>query len=260
MEIPQSYLLILTLTLGYEYGLKQWWWGSIGAKITKPAYNYVLYRLLHLILLSGSGPLLFSDVPLVDWLIISTCFVLLGSLELVLRQISLRVQRVTGASFYQLNYLVPLALVLFGRLVDYAPRLDFDYRLVFLFVFSAHPANYFIRWALNKDKPVLGNQIADDKLIYASEAAATTTHAPWDLELDDQRAKVGRRIGTVERWLIVLLIASKNVSSLGLVITAKSIVRYPQLSDKEFAEYYLFGTLLSVVLALVSGFLVLGGL
>jgi len=71
---------------------------------------------------------------------------------------------------------------------------------------------------------------------------------------------VGRRIGTIERWLIVLLIATKNVASIGLVITAKSIVRYPQLSDKDFAEYYLFGTLLSVVLALASGLVVLGGI
>lgn len=45
---------------------------------------------------------------------------------------------------------------------------------------------------------------------------------------------------------------------MGLVITAKSIVRYPQLSHPEFAEYYLLGTLFSVVLALASSFLVLG--
>ncbi len=259
MEISQSCLLTLTLALGYEYGLKQWWWGSIGVIITKPAYNYVLYRLVHLILLSVSGIVLFIDIRPVDWLIISICFVILGSLELVERLISLKVQKVTGFSFYQLKYLVPLALVLFGRLVDHSPRFDLDYRLVFLLVCLAHPANYFIRWTLNKDKPDRKNQIADDKLPYASEAAATSIGAPWDLEFIDQRAKVGRRIGTLERWLIVLLIASKNVSSLGLVITAKSIVRYPQLSDKEFAEYYLFGTLLSVVLALASGFLILGG-
>lgn len=93
MEISQSCLLTLTLALGYEYGLKQWWWGSIGVIITKPAYNYVLYRLVHLILLSVSGIVLFIDIRPVDWLIISICFVILGSLELVERLISLKVQK-----------------------------------------------------------------------------------------------------------------------------------------------------------------------
>jgi hypothetical protein len=54
--------------------------------------------------------------------------------------------------------------------------------------------------------------------------------------------------------------ATGNIPSIGLVITAKSIVRYPQLRDRAFAEYYLFGTLLSVVVALGSGLVVLGGI
>lgn len=266
MEISQSYALTLAIALGYEYGLKQWWWGLRGTKITQPVYSYVLYRLVHLVLLSGTGLLLFTDVHIVAWMIFSISLVILGSLELLVRAVNSGIQRLTGVSFYQLNYLVPLSLVLSGRLIGYTPRFDLDYRLVFVFIFLAHPSNYFIRWALNKDETVPTNLTAssifkvpdDNKFTYAYETVATTD-VPRDPNLNDQRAKVGRRIGTLERWLIVLLIASKNVSSLGLVITAKSIVRYPQLSDKEFAEYYLFGTLLSVVLALVSGFVVLGG-
>ena len=55
MEITQSYALMLTLALGYEYSLKQWWADFIGRKTKNPIRNYVLYRLTHLVLLAGSG-------------------------------------------------------------------------------------------------------------------------------------------------------------------------------------------------------------
>lgn len=255
MEISRSYLLTITLALGYEYWLKEWW-GIPGSKL-KPVFSYLLYRLVHLVLLTLTGYLLSVDVFVGEWILISIAFAILGSLELPLRLIINRIRRATGVCLYQLNYLVPLSIFLFSKSVDYVPRYDLHYGLIFLFVFLAHPSNYFVRWALNRDESALNNQTAYDT--YSPEVAAASTAAPQALELNDRRAQVGRRIGTIERWLIVLLIASRNVSSLGLVITAKSIVRYPQLSDKEFAEYYLFGTLLSVVLALASGYLVLGG-
>ncbi|MGB4431561.1 MAG: hypothetical protein ACOX46_02770 [Limnochordia bacterium] len=137
------------------------------------------------------------------------------------------------------------------------PRFDLDYRLVFLIVFLSHPANYLIRWALARSDSALKVQSASESGKAMAEVAAAGGSGR---DADEDRLKVGRRIGTIERWLIVLLIATKNVASIGLVITAKSIVRYPQLSDKDFAEYYLFGTLLSVVLALASGLVVLGGI
>lgn len=260
MEISQSYLLTLTLALGYEYGLKHWW-EALGSKFAKPLFGYLLYRLVHLVLLALTGYFLSVRLFFIDWIVVSSVFAILGSLELPVRVIINRIEKATGARLYQLNYLVPLSIVLFSKPVaNFVPRFAVDYRLIFLFVFLAHPANYFIRWALNRDEPDFKAQTATDNLIDMSEAAATSADTPLDRELSEQRSKVGRRIGTIERWLIVLLIASQNVASLALVITAKSIVRYPQLGDREFAEYYLFGTLLSFVLALVSGLVVLGGL
>lgn len=176
--------------------------------------------------------------------------------------VNFRIQGWIKIDFYRLNYLVPLFLALLSLFVDYRPLYDIDYRMVFLFVFLAHPSNSLIRWALNKDEPSLAKKTAysilqtlfADKLTFTPEIAATTS------DTGEVRLKAGRRIGTLERWLILLLITSNNVSIMGLVITAKSIVRYPQLSHPEFAEYYLLGTLFSVVLALASSFLVLGGI
>ena len=40
--------------------------------------------------------------------------------------------------------------------------------------------------------------------------------------------------------------------SIALVLTAKSLARFKQLENKEFAEKYLVGTLISLVIALLT--------
>lgn len=66
-------------------------------------------------------------------------------------------------------------------------------------------------------------------------------------------ASAGKYIGILERVLITTLAATGNISAIGFVFTAKSIARYSELSDRKFAEYYLIGTLVSFLLALVGG-------
>ncbi|AVQ21549.1 hypothetical protein A2U14_02970 [Fusobacterium necrophorum subsp. funduliforme] len=57
-------------------------------------------------------------------------------------------------------------------------------------------------------------------------------------------------IGKLERALIVILLLQNQYEAIGFVLAAKSIARFRQLDDKEFAEKYLVGTLASVLLAL----------
>ncbi len=40
---------------------------------------------------------------------------------------------------------------------------------------------------------------------------------------------------------------------MGLILTAKSIARFPELKEEESAEYFLLGTLLSLSLAMAGG-------
>lgn len=64
--------------------------------------------------------------------------------------------------------------------------------------------------------------------------------------------KSGRMIGTIERIIMLFFLLIKQYSSVGLVLTAKSIARYNKISEnKEFAEYYLLGTLLSTICVLM---------
>lgn len=62
----------------------------------------------------------------------------------------------------------------------------------------------------------------------------------------------GAIIGFLERLLIVIFISLNQYSAVGLILTAKSIARYERISkDQEFAEYYLIGTLTSVLLSIL---------
>ncbi|MFA6939965.1 MAG: DUF3307 domain-containing protein [Clostridiaceae bacterium] len=68
----------------------------------------------------------------------------------------------------------------------------------------------------------------------------------------------GSFIGTVERIIILIFLSIEQYSAIGLVLTAKSIARYDRISkDKDFAEYYLLGTLISTAFVTVITFLLI---
>jgi hypothetical protein len=67
-------------------------------------------------------------------------------------------------------------------------------------------------------------------------------------------ARVGEAIGILERLLIVTFVLVGAEAAIGLVIAAKTLARFRQLDDRDFAEYYLLGTLASVAIAAISAF------
>ena len=64
---------------------------------------------------------------------------------------------------------------------------------------------------------------------------------------------MGLMIGILERFILFLMVLLGYWSALGFVIAAKSIARFKELDEKGFADYYLIGTLASVLVALLSG-------
>ena len=67
---------------------------------------------------------------------------------------------------------------------------------------------------------------------------------------------MGQMIGNLERFILYLLVLLGHWGALGFVIAAKSIARFKELDEKGFADYYLIGTLASVLVALISGVMV----
>lgn len=62
----------------------------------------------------------------------------------------------------------------------------------------------------------------------------------------------GALIGTIERWLILIFVCLQHYEALGLLIAAKSIIRFSE-KDTEKTEYVLAGTLLSIFIAVLAG-------
>lgn len=78
------------------------------------------------------------------------------------------------------------------------------------------------------------------------------TYRPEEKFVGDSNS-AGAFIGILERLLIVVLLSVGQYAAIGLVLTAKSIARYQKIvEDKAFAEYYLLGTLLSVLFVIIS--------
>ena len=97
----------------------------------------------------------------------------------------------------------------------------------------------------------------------------------FDYDASEQQLKGGRYIGPLERWLIFGLALAGQPTAAALVISAKSIIRFPELQSKagrprapdtageatglpgeqqidDLTEYFLIGSLLSWLLALVA--------
>ena len=68
--------------------------------------------------------------------------------------------------------------------------------------------------------------------------------------------RVGTLIGNLERILIFTLVLVDQYAIIGLVLAAKSIARFEELKQRDFAEYYLVGTLASTLIAVGTGILV----
>jgi hypothetical protein len=66
-------------------------------------------------------------------------------------------------------------------------------------------------------------------------------------------AQLGATIGVLERLLIVTFVLTGSSAAVGFVVAAKTLARFKQLDDRDFAEYYLLGTLASVAVAVGSG-------
>ncbi|ERK59829.1 hypothetical protein HMPREF1983_00430 [Gemella bergeri ATCC 700627] len=66
-------------------------------------------------------------------------------------------------------------------------------------------------------------------------------------------AGAGAIIGIIERYIIGICVLLGQYASIGLIFAAKSVARYNKISENQsFAEYYLIGSLFSIICVLVT--------
>ena len=75
-------------------------------------------------------------------------------------------------------------------------------------------------------------------------------------QIDEKQFRTGRVIGFLERIFVFLFILMGQYTAIGFVLAAKGVVRYPEFGNRNFAEYILIGTLLSVLMAMGVAFVV----
>ncbi|MGB8540937.1 MAG: DUF3307 domain-containing protein [Candidatus Acidiferrales bacterium] len=112
--------------------------------------------------------------------------------------------------------------------------------LLVIYVTVIFACGYLIRFVT---KPLM-RQVALDAP-RAPETAPRETSA--------QLSNAGMYIGWLERFLVLTALLLHSPATVGLIIAAKSVARFPQFHREQFAEYFLIGTLLSISVAFVGG-------
>lgn len=76
-------------------------------------------------------------------------------------------------------------------------------------------------------------------------------------ETTNELQNAGMYIGWLERFVVLTALVLQSPATVGLILTAKSIARYPELKSVRFAEYFLIGTLLSLIIGMMGGLILL---
>ncbi|HMH21625.1 MAG TPA: DUF3307 domain-containing protein [Puia sp.] len=75
-------------------------------------------------------------------------------------------------------------------------------------------------------------------------------------DADNSLANAGKWIGIAERIIVLILVLQNQYSAIGLLVTAKGIIRFSEKDRPEVkTEYLVIGTLLSIGTAIIAGML-----
>jgi hypothetical protein len=94
-----------------------------------------------------------------------------------------------------------------------------------------------------KEAHVVNKNISEKRV---SEEYNYTTFSKHDLSR-------GKLIGYIERLLVLVLTFYSAFPAIGFIVAAKSIARFKQMDDRNWAEYFLLGTLTSMFLGITLG-------
>ena len=76
-------------------------------------------------------------------------------------------------------------------------------------------------------------------------------------EKDEEEYNRGKYIGILERTFIYFLLIFQQYTAIGIVLGLKSFARFKELDKRGFAEYFLIGSMLSILTALLPALYVL---
>lgn len=91
-----------------------------------------------------------------------------------------------------------------------------------------------------------------EKMSEISNKGQSDDSSPQALTHEFEQVKTGRIIGILERMLMLIFLCLNQLSLIGFIIAIKSLCRFKLMENKTFAEYYLIGTMLSLVYTFIA--------
>jgi hypothetical protein len=71
--------------------------------------------------------------------------------------------------------------------------------------------------------------------------------------VDQVRLGMGRKLGNFERILLLFFVLAHQYEAIGFVLAAKGLIRSKEFEDRDFTEYFLLGSLASILVAILTG-------
>jgi len=94
----------------------------------------------------------------------------------------------------------------------------------------------------------------EEREVLAVIEIAAATEAPPPKTVDIEEYNRGRLIGNLERIVLTIVVAAGSYAALAFLVAAKGVVRSDEFEkDRDFTEYFLIGSLSSVLVALCAG-------
>ena len=118
-------------------------------------------------------------------------------------------------------------------------------------IFNIRGGTYVVRGILNKcgalpslDLPKASSVVPRSNLVVAER------------RVDTVEFNRGRWIGNLERLLLLAIVTQGSYAALAFLMAAKGLIRSRDLENRDWAEYFLLGTLASIAVSLAGGLLI----
>lgn len=141
-----------------------------------------------------------------------------------------------------------------GELFTWLERLEWPYslsgflRLCCLGLFLGKPANVVLK--LCNPKPEKKTELDSPK---GPEKSSREDEEKKEQPISEGDRRSGAVIGTLERMLTAVVFLLGSYGTIGVIFAAKTLTRYQRIiGEPEFSEYYLIGTLGSMLLSIFA--------
>jgi hypothetical protein len=117
---------------------------------------------------------------------------------------------------------------------------------------------YFVRGVLRKSGTLPSEKQLNTKsqpsTLAPVDSIAASADQPTQANVDVEEYNRGRLIGNLERIVLTIVVAAGSYAALAFLVAAKGVVRSDEFGkNRDFAEYFLIGSLSSVLVALCAG-------